>query len=52
VAESGDFELYDLEGDRGETTDLAEAEPEVRARLSRIMDEARTESGLFPLLRN
>jgi arylsulfatase A-like enzyme len=51
AAESGAFELYDLETDRSETTDVADVNPEVVARITQIMDTARTESELFPLRR-
>jgi len=50
-AADGDFELYDLEGDRGETVNMASENPEVVSRISQIMIEARTESELFPLQR-
>ncbi len=49
-ASDGDFELYDLGGDRGETSNVAPEYPEVVSRISQIMREARTESDLFPLL--
>ncbi len=51
TASDGAFELYDLEGDRGETSDVASEYPEVVMRITEIMTEARTESELFPLLR-
>lgn len=51
VAESGAFELYDLDEDRAEALEVSEANPAVVARISRIMVEARTESELFPLVR-
>jgi arylsulfatase A-like enzyme len=47
----GAFELYDLEADRAESTNRAGDEPEVVARIRTIMEEARTESELFPLVR-
>jgi arylsulfatase len=51
TASDGDFELYDLEADPAETSDVAEGHPEIVARIHEIMAEARTESELFPLLR-
>jgi len=50
-AADGDFELYDLDGDRGETSNVASEYSEVVSRISQIMMEARTESALFPLQR-
>jgi arylsulfatase A-like enzyme len=50
-ATTGEFELYDLEEDRGETRELSQANPEVVRRITRVMTEARTESELFPLVR-
>ena len=50
-ASDGDFELYDLEADLAETSNVAEGYPEVVDRINEIMREARTESELFPLLR-
>ena len=50
-ASDGQFELYDLEADRGETSDLTAEYPDVVSRITAIMVEARTESELFPLLR-
>ncbi|MGD8241131.1 MAG: arylsulfatase, partial [Armatimonadota bacterium] len=47
----GPIELYDLAADIGETTDIAAAHPDVVARVAELMDLARTESDLFPLLR-
>jgi arylsulfatase A len=51
MASDGEFELYDLEGDRGETSNVVSEYPEVVARINEIMIEARTESELFPLIR-
>jgi arylsulfatase A len=51
TAADGAFELYDLEGDRAESADVTGAKPDVVARISEIMVEARTESELFPLVR-
>jgi arylsulfatase len=45
----GDIELYDLETDIGEQRDVAHDHPSVIARISDIMQTARTESELFPL---
>jgi arylsulfatase len=46
------IELYDLRADIGESNDVAAENPEVVARMARIMQDARTESELFPLARN
>jgi arylsulfatase A len=43
------IELYDLEADIGETTDVADRHPEVVATIRRIMHEDRTPSELFPI---
>jgi arylsulfatase A-like enzyme len=51
TAASGEFHLYNLEEDRAETTDMAAEYPGVAARIQDIMDSARTESELFPLVR-
>ena len=50
-ASDGEFELYNLETDRGETSNVASEQAEVVTRISQIMREARTESDLFPLQR-
>jgi arylsulfatase A len=50
-ASDGDFELYDLETDLAETSNVADGYPEVVTRINEIMREARTESDLFPLIR-
>ena len=42
-------ELYQLARDIGETKDLAAEQPEVRARLEKLLTTARTESAEFPL---
>jgi len=44
-------QLYDLRKDVGETTDLAEARPDVVADLEQAMKAARVESAEFPLAR-
>lgn len=51
LAGTGDFELYDLDQDRSETNNVAGENPEVVARIAKIMESARTESELFPLMR-
>jgi arylsulfatase len=51
-AEDGEFELYDLYADRGEAENVADLNPQVVAHISTIMQEARTESELFPLIRS
>ncbi len=45
----GKIELYNLEEDPYETRDLAEEHPDILAEMEKIMQEARTESELFPL---
>jgi arylsulfatase A-like enzyme len=50
MASDGDFELYDLDADRSETSNVAAEYPEVVSRIEAIMVEARTESELFPLI--
>jgi arylsulfatase A len=44
--------LYDLEQDIGEKVDMAAGHPEQVSRITAILSEARTESGLFPLVRS
>jgi arylsulfatase len=51
MASTGDVELYNLDTDRGETSDVAAEYSEVVSRIEAIMMEARTESELFPLIR-
>lgn len=46
-----DMELYNLKVDIGEQTDVASEHPEIRARIIEILQSARTESELFPLVR-
>lgn len=45
------WELYDLESDIGERINLASANPELIRDIDKAMAAARTESGLFPLVR-
>jgi arylsulfatase A-like enzyme len=45
------IELYDLKGDTGEQRDVAAQHPGVVARIADIMVSGRTESELFPLVR-
>jgi arylsulfatase A-like enzyme len=45
------IELYDLGTDIGESTDVAGEHPEIVRQIAEIMETARTESQLFPLLR-
>ncbi|HLA40193.1 MAG TPA: sulfatase-like hydrolase/transferase, partial [Candidatus Glassbacteria bacterium] len=47
---SGKVELYDLASDIGETEYLASGNPEVVRKIERIMDSARSESTLWPLV--
>lgn len=44
------LELYDLESDPLETTDLAQRHPETAAEMARLMDDAHTDSADFPLI--
>ena len=46
------LELYNLKSDIGETTNLATQEPEIAARITELMTTSRTESELFPLVKN
>jgi arylsulfatase A len=43
------IELYDLEKDPGETTDLATSFPEITGKMQKIMQEARVEDPAWPL---
>lgn len=45
------LELYNLNSDIGETTNLADVEKQTAARIEEILKTARTESDLFPLVR-
>jgi arylsulfatase A-like enzyme len=45
------LELYNLDSDIGETTDLADREPDIAAKITELMKTSRTESDLFPLIR-
>ena len=44
----GALELYDLMTDIGETTDVAEANPDIVKKMGEIMNEAHTPSEVFP----
>lgn len=44
-----EIELYDLAADIGEENNIADAHPEIVARIGEIMQTGRTESDLFPL---
>ena len=46
------IELYNLEDDIGEQKDLALDHPEILAKIREILQTARTESELFPLIKN
>ena len=46
------IELYNLEDDIGEQADLALKHPEIVAKIEEILQTARTESELFPLIKN
>jgi hypothetical protein len=45
------IELYDLASDIGETSNVAAEHPDVVSRIDSILQVARTESDLFPLVR-
>lgn len=45
-------ELYNLNTDPGETTNLSDQNPELANQLSKMMEEVRTESTVFPLHRS
>jgi arylsulfatase A-like enzyme len=47
-----EIELYDLSTDIGEARDIADLHPDVVTRIAEIMQSGRTESQLFPLVRN
>ena len=51
IRSKGKTLLFNLKDDLGETRDLAATQPETVARLSRIMDGARTDSPDFPVKR-
>jgi arylsulfatase A len=44
------IELFDLQADPGETTDIAQQHPEIVQSIRGIMDKAHTPSKMFPLL--
>ena len=44
---NGPIQLYDLSADIGETTDVAEGNPEIVAEMAKIMNTARTDSEVF-----
>ena len=46
------IELYNLEDDIGEQKDLASKHPKIIAKIEEILQTARTESELFPLIKN
>jgi arylsulfatase len=48
----GQLELYDLATDIGERDDVAAEHPEIVARITEIMRSGRSESELFPLVRD
>jgi len=50
-AATGAFELYDLGKDIGEKTNVAAGHPDVVSRIDAIMRAARTDSVLFPLVK-
>jgi arylsulfatase A-like enzyme len=50
-ARTDETALYDLREDPGEQNEVSSARPQVIERIRKIMSDARTESELFPLLR-
>ena len=50
-AATGTCELYDLDKDIGEKTDVASAHPDIVARMEQVMRAAHTDSPLFPLVK-
>lgn len=50
-ASTGAFELYDLDKDIGEKTDVASAHPDIVTRMEQVMRTAHTDSPLFPLVK-
>lgn len=50
-APDGQIELYNLKNDIGEKHDVAERHPEIVRKMRMIMQEARSPSDLFPLVR-
>jgi arylsulfatase len=50
-AATGAFELYDLDKDIGEKSDVAASHPEIVARMEQVMRAAHTDSPLFPLVK-
>ena len=50
-AATGAFELYDLDKDIGEKSDVAASHPEIVARMEQAMRAAHTDSPLFPLVK-
>lgn len=49
---NGEFELYDLSTDIGETQDVHESHPDIAQRLRRILSEERVESEHWPVAQN
>ena len=45
----GNIELYNLKDDPGETNDMAERNPDMVARLSKLMKKQHVKSALFPI---
>jgi arylsulfatase A-like enzyme len=43
------LQVYDLANDVGETNDVAASQPEVAARLEKLLSESRVDSPEFPL---
>jgi arylsulfatase A-like enzyme len=49
IRSKGKMLLFNLKGDLGETKDLAASQPDTVAKLTKIMNSARTESPDFPV---
>ena len=43
------IQLYDLDKDIGEQNDIADANPEITAKMAEIMRTGRTDSDVFPM---
>lgn len=48
---AGNVELYNLENDPGETTNLADAQPEIAERMASLIDQSRSTHEIWPVKR-